>query len=194
MNEQERKIKLLVSECVECKTHDESYIVRKQADALGLRWTDGLPYLSESKHSNALPAWLTLHDGRYSVLGPVTSLTVIPATQWLNRHGVFVPGQRVRVMRGETRLARYIGDCQCEYKTHGVVQCGLVTIRERKSILTGCDPDGNPWPEWREEPDHIALTLPCVIWCKGKTAHVTPGQAEKIRAQIDAQLPRKEQA
>jgi hypothetical protein len=192
MNDKERKIKLLVSECVECKTHDESYAVRKQADALGLRRKDGESYMR----------WVPVDSRWYANLteGTGTSIrhirTPIPATQWLNRHNVFVPGQAVRLNDDPSSvLMRYIGDCVYN-DTYGISQLDtLGSKRRRKSEMRGCDPDGNPWPEWRDEPETVTIDWG-KVWANGGTGfkEYSQNQAREIRRQIDAQLPRKEQA
>jgi hypothetical protein len=184
MKKTERKIKLLGCEVVECKSHYESFLVRELADALGLRWIDGTSLMANSYAG--LPAYLDLHARAYLYFLPCDT-TAISATQWLNRHEVFVPGQKVR-LNNDTFVYWYIGSCPSAGNDYYWITNGDAATFWFKYQLTGCDSSGNPWPEWVDEPERVRIDWSTVKKYPGQGhSDYTPEEADEIVRQITEQ-------
>jgi hypothetical protein len=184
MKKTERNIKLLEREVVECKSHYESFLVRELADALGLRWADNTSLMANSYA--CLPAYLDLHAGLCR-LNARCDHSVIPATQWLNRHGVLVPGQKVR-LNNNTMAFLYIGSCPSAGNDYCWITDGDEATFWFKYQLTGCDSNGNPWPEWVDEPERVRIDWSTVKKYPGQGhSDYTPEEADEIVRQINEQ-------
>jgi hypothetical protein len=183
MNKAERKIKLLKNDVIECHSHYESFLVRELADALGLRWADNTSLMVNSYAG--LPA-LDLHARAYLYFLPCAT-TAISATQWLNRHEVFVPGQKVR-LNNDTAIYRCVGDCPYAGCNRYWITDGDEATFWFKYQLTGCDSNGNPWPEWVDEPERVRIDWSTVKKYPGQGhSDYTPEEADEIVRQITEQ-------
>jgi hypothetical protein len=184
MNKTERNIKLLERELIECHSHYESFLVRELADAMGLRWIDDKSLMTQSFED--LPVYLNLHEGKYR-FNPRCNKIAIPAIRWLNRHEVFVPGQKVR-LNNDTAIYRCVGDCPYAGCNRYWITDGDEATFWFKYQLTGCDSNGNPWPEWVDEPERVRIDWSTVKKYPGQGhSDYTPEEADEIVRQITEQ-------
>ena len=92
-------VRLYASEVVHAETYEVACLVCKLASDLGLTWHDGTSYLELSNwFTNKEETEYDLLHGRLSgTFRRKAVITVVPAEEWLNRHGVFITGQYVSV-------------------------------------------------------------------------------------------------
>ena len=97
MNRKEHKLKLRENEVVEVKTFMESAMVCQLAHNLCIKWITGVSYLRGMHWSECNKKIIySFHDGTYAhELKSYPDKICITATEWLNRHNIFVPGQKV---------------------------------------------------------------------------------------------------
>jgi hypothetical protein len=74
---------------------------------------------------------------------------VVQATQWLNRHQVFIPGQVVQLKANRT-IGYYIGPDPIHTEFQWVSSGSLGGATKHKTLgLRGCDLDCRAWPDWQ---------------------------------------------
>jgi hypothetical protein len=185
MNNTERNIKLLEREVIECHSHYESFLVREMGDALGMKWADNTSLMAY--YYADLPVYLDLHAGLCR-LNVWCDKPAIPATQWLNRHSVFVPRQKVR-LNNNTMAFLYIGSCPSAGEKYCWITDGdKAAMFKSKHQITGCDESGNRWPEWVDEPEMVRIDWSTVKKYPGQGhSDYTPEEADEIVRQINEQ-------
>ncbi len=99
MTNKENKLKLMENEAVRCETFALAAQVLELADKLGASWSLGESYLDYSRWSHCRTKMCYLfHKGVWQALEDRgASDKTISATEWLNRHDIFVYGQEVLV-------------------------------------------------------------------------------------------------
>ena len=97
MNSKEIKLKLRENEVVESKTFMESAMVCQLAHSLNQRWICGKSYVNVIRWDEFNKKTIySFHEGTYAnELKYYLDAICITAIEWLNRHDIFVPGQRV---------------------------------------------------------------------------------------------------
>ena len=98
MDTKELKVRLRHNEVVHCATNAEACRVLEQAHKLGLRWQDKDYYSNSLYHLHKDETCYNLLEGDFDhrinyVNQP--HITIITATEWLNRHNIFIVGQPV---------------------------------------------------------------------------------------------------
>lgn len=96
----ENKLKLRENEVVHAETFELAAKVCKLADKLGLTWRNNISYirnLNWQHYTNK--TCYNLNVGEYADIkyNQTEGKTTISATEWLNRHGIFIFGQKVLV-------------------------------------------------------------------------------------------------
>ena len=95
------KLKLRENEVVHASTFSLASKVCELADKLGLKWRDGVSYMNRlSWEEYGADTCYNFHIGsfgRRKFWLVEQNKTIISATEWLNRHGIFVYGQEVWV-------------------------------------------------------------------------------------------------
>jgi len=135
------KIKLTLDECVMCSTYELACAVCQQAARLGLSRKDTLSY-ERATGWEAGGVCYYFHNGTIENCASVKqSDSVIPATEWLNRHDIFTRGQDVLIGKPDEvlQLGTYVGDTFVTSKRAPNVahRCGHIT-----SLLGEWNPDG----------------------------------------------------
>ena len=161
MNDQEIKLKLRESEVVHADTFELAAKIGILADSLGLRLCT-ISYLEKLNWKFARgDTCYDLHSGGYGSSNSYKSRgeTIISATEWLNRHGVFVFGQEVLVKQyrmhenSYTRRIFLHGNiCVTDGYEDGFRQDNYYKATRFHCIKS-------TFPRWRDKPEQVPLIL-----------------------------------
>lgn len=156
MNDRERKLKLLEDEVVHAETFELAAKVCELADKLGLTWCNNISYLSNLNWDRYTDkTCYDLHISEYAdlIFNRPEGKTIITATEWLNRHGIFIFGQDV-LLGPEKEPRIYVA------RKNYVVDYHRTNFHEGKNFNTlSWDSIHTPFPEWNDEPEQVTLIL-----------------------------------
>jgi len=168
-------IKLQASEVIACPTSTHVTLVLRLLNFLSGGWMSPPPLA---------PTYINPHDHSASVQPPRYH-TPIPATQWLNRHRVFVPHQRVKLISANEKVTFFVGPSIFD-QAEAVIEHQRYVRRVPRRLLIGLDSNGERWPP----PTPTRVTIDWArVWGTATPDPVeyTPSQAREIINQIQAQ-------
>ena len=154
------KLRLFPNEWVRCSSKLETVYMVTLADKLGRRWDDGSSYLHRLNLASDSCCY-NLYTGvcKNEEDVPTTDASVISATEWLNRHNEFIPGQQVIVWSEDAAMGTriYLHGFVCVTKDDEEMyrKEGPFETREWNDIA----PTTPPWDELRKTVTDKKYTL-----------------------------------